>query len=85
MMTAAQIRELMTASHSQILKQIECKIEDAAREGRSEVEIFINQEICNWPTARAIVDELIENGYKAKREYIADQRDGNIVKFEIEW
>lgn len=85
MKTAEQIREMMKESQSAILKKLEAEIEEAAKNGRSRLETFMDVSVCSWEAAEGIVNELVDYGYQAKREYISDQRDGDSVKFVIKW
>ncbi len=85
MKTAEQIREMMKTSQSTILKKLEAEIEGAAKNGRSHLETFLDVSVCSWEAAEGIVNELVDYGYQAKREYISDQRDGDSVKFVIKW
>lgn len=85
MKTAEQIREMMKISQSAILKKLEAEIEEAAKNGRSRLETFLDVSMCSWEAAEGIVNALVDYGYQAKREYISDQRDGDSVKFVIKW
>lgn len=84
MKTATEVRNLM-AKPSAVINLLEKEIVAAAKEGKSTKRIYINHDMCDWDMARAAVDLLRESGYTAKAQYIADQRDGNVILFIVKW
>lgn len=88
MKTASEIRALMDKGNSivpKVMAMLEKDIVKTAKLGYSHAVVFVPVKICSFNCARNINSQMLGLGYECKIEYVADQRDGDSIKFFIEW
>ena len=88
MKTASEITALMNDYGSRIpavMSRLEGEIVAAARDGYGFKEVFIPTSNCSLDCARNVRDKMLDLGYECKIEFIGDQRDGDCIRFLIQW
>jgi len=89
MKSASEIRALMMNDYGSripvVMSRLEDEIVKAAELGYGHVVVFVPVKTCSFNCAKNISNQILDLGYECKIEYVADQRDGDSIKFFIEW
>ena len=83
-MNATQARELTEKARNVDITRIYQAIESAAKKGKDSVQIETEE----WKTTNSVDNVMValqSNGYKVKREFGSDQREGDWDYILVSW